>query len=37
LLQGGIQKMMAGTITPVQLGTDMTQGIARYYGPFKGK
>ena len=37
LLQGGIQKMMAGTITPAELGANMTQGIARYYGPFQGK
>ena len=35
LLQSGIQKMMAGTATPQQVGADLTQGIGRYFVPFK--
>ncbi len=37
LLQSGIQKMMAGSITPQQLGADLTQGIGRYFAPFQKK
>jgi len=37
LLQGGMQKMMAGTVTPQQVGTDLTDGIAHYYKPFQKK
>jgi raffinose/stachyose/melibiose transport system substrate-binding protein len=35
LLQGGIQKMFAGTLTPQQLGAEITKGVATYYEPFK--
>jgi raffinose/stachyose/melibiose transport system substrate-binding protein len=35
LLQSGIQKMMAGTMTPAEVGASITQGIARYYKPFQ--
>lgn len=35
LLQGGIQRMMAGNATPQQVGQEITQGIARYYQPFQ--
>ncbi len=35
LLQPGIQKMMAGSMTPAEVGTSMTQGIARYFKPFQ--
>ncbi len=37
LLSSGIQKMMGGTATPQQVGTDVTSGIARYYAPFQKK
>lgn len=37
LLQDGVQKMMAGTMTPQQVGDEVTQGIARYYKPFQKK
>ena len=37
LLQGDITKMMAGSITPEQLATDLTNGIAKWYVPFQGK
>jgi raffinose/stachyose/melibiose transport system substrate-binding protein len=37
LLQSGMQKMMAGTATPQQVGTDVTDGIAHYYKPFQTK
>jgi raffinose/stachyose/melibiose transport system substrate-binding protein len=37
LLQTGIQKMMAGTATPQEVGASITQGIARYYAPFQKK
>jgi raffinose/stachyose/melibiose transport system substrate-binding protein len=37
LIQNDIQKMMGGTITPHQVGVDVTQGIARYYAPFQKK
>jgi raffinose/stachyose/melibiose transport system substrate-binding protein len=29
--------MMAGSITPDQLGADLTDGIAKWYTPFQGK
>ena len=35
LLQSGMQKMMAGSMTPQQVGDSLTQGIARYYKPFQ--
>jgi raffinose/stachyose/melibiose transport system substrate-binding protein len=35
LLQSGIQKMMAGSATPQEVGASLTQGIARYFQPFK--
>ena len=35
IIQNGLQKMMAGTETPQQVGTELTQGIAKYYAPFK--
>ena len=35
LLQSGIQKMMAGSMTPAEVGASLTQGIARYYKPFQ--
>jgi raffinose/stachyose/melibiose transport system substrate-binding protein len=37
LLQGDITKMMAGSITPEQLGADLTSGIAKWYPAFQGK
>lgn len=37
LLSGGVQKMLGGTITPEQVGADVTQGITRYYVPFQKK
>ncbi|HEX3347872.1 MAG TPA: extracellular solute-binding protein [Acetobacteraceae bacterium] len=35
LLQPAVQKMMAGSETPEQVGKDLTTGIARYYKPFQ--
>ena len=35
LLQSGIQKMMAGSMTPAELGASLTQGIQRYFKPFQ--
>jgi raffinose/stachyose/melibiose transport system substrate-binding protein len=35
LLQSGVQKMMAGSMTPQQVGDSLTQGIARYFKPFQ--
>ncbi len=37
LLQNGMQKLMAGTQTPAQVGADLTQGVSRYYAPFQKK
>ncbi len=37
LLQAGVQKMLGGTVTPEQVGADVTQGIATYYVPFQKK
>jgi raffinose/stachyose/melibiose transport system substrate-binding protein len=37
LLQSGVQKMWAGSITPQQVGDSLTQGISRYYAPFQKK
>jgi raffinose/stachyose/melibiose transport system substrate-binding protein len=37
LLQPAVQKMMAGNETPQQVGTELTQGIAKYYVPFQKK
>ena len=37
LLQDGVQKMMAGTMTPAEVGTMVNQGIAKYYVPFQKK
>lgn len=35
LLQSGIQRMMAGSMTPAEVGASITQGIARYFKPFQ--
>ncbi len=35
LLQSGIQKMMAGSMTPAEVGASITQGVARYFKPFQ--
>jgi raffinose/stachyose/melibiose transport system substrate-binding protein len=35
LLQGAVQKMMNGQMTPAQVGSEITKGIATYYEPFK--
>jgi raffinose/stachyose/melibiose transport system substrate-binding protein len=35
LLQDGMQKLMAGSATPQEVGASLTQGIARYFAPFK--
>jgi raffinose/stachyose/melibiose transport system substrate-binding protein len=35
LLQAAVQKMMNGQITPAQVGSEITKGIATYYEPFK--
>jgi raffinose/stachyose/melibiose transport system substrate-binding protein len=37
LLQGSLQKMFAGSMTPEQVGAFVTDGIAKYYKPFQGK
>ncbi len=37
LLQGALQKMFAGSMTPQQVGASVTAGIAKYYKPFQGK
>ncbi len=37
LLQNGMQKLMAGTETPAQVGAALTQGVSRYYAPFQKK
>lgn len=37
LLQDALQKMFAGSMTPVQVGAYVTDGIAKYYKPFQGK
>ncbi len=37
LIQNGVQKMMGGTITPQQVGIDVTQGIAPHFPPFQKK
>ncbi len=37
LLQDGVQKMMAGTMTAAEVGATVTQGIAKYYVPFQKK
>jgi raffinose/stachyose/melibiose transport system substrate-binding protein len=37
LIQNGVQKMMGGTVSPEQVGTDVTQGIARYNAAFQKK
>ncbi|MCW3473495.1 extracellular solute-binding protein [Limobrevibacterium gyesilva] len=37
LLQGAVQRMLAGNLTPQQVGAEVTQGIARYYVPFQKK
>ena len=37
LLQDGVQKMMAGTMTAAEVGTMVTQGVAKYYLPFQKK
>jgi raffinose/stachyose/melibiose transport system substrate-binding protein len=35
LIQSGVQKMMAGQATPVEVGADVTKGIAAYHKPFQ--
>lgn len=35
LLQSGIQRMMAGSMTPAEVGASLTQGIGRYFKPFQ--
>jgi raffinose/stachyose/melibiose transport system substrate-binding protein len=35
LLQPSVQKMMNGQVTPAQVGTEITRGIATYFEPFK--
>jgi raffinose/stachyose/melibiose transport system substrate-binding protein len=35
LIQSGVQKMMAGQATPVEVGADVTKGIAAYHTPFQ--
>jgi raffinose/stachyose/melibiose transport system substrate-binding protein len=35
LLQQAVQKMMNGQLTPAQVGSEITKGIATYYEPFK--
>jgi raffinose/stachyose/melibiose transport system substrate-binding protein len=35
LLQTAMPKLMAGTMTPQEVGASLTQGIARYFPPFK--
>lgn len=37
LLQTNITKVMSGSMTPEQLGADLTTGIAKWYTPFQGK
>lgn len=37
LIQNGVQKMMGGTVSPEQVGIDVTQGIARYNTAFQKK
>ena len=37
ILQGDITKMMAGSMTPEQLGADLTAGVGKWYAPFQGK
>lgn len=35
LLQGGVQKLMAGQTTAADLGAELTKGIATYHEPFR--
>ena len=37
LIQNGVQKMMGGSVSPEQVGVDVTQGIARYNAAFQKK
>lgn len=37
IIQNDVTKLMAGSITPDQVGTDLTEGIAKWYQPFQGK
>ncbi|KFL30016.1 ABC transporter substrate-binding protein [Devosia riboflavina] len=37
ILQANITKMMAGDMTPEQVGVEMTNGIATWFAPFQGK
>jgi raffinose/stachyose/melibiose transport system substrate-binding protein len=37
LIQNSVQKMMGGTVSPEQVGVDVTQGIARYNATFQKK
>jgi raffinose/stachyose/melibiose transport system substrate-binding protein len=35
LLQGGVQKMMGGQVSPADLGAEITKGLATYHEPFR--
>lgn len=35
LLQGAVQRLMAGSATPQQVGQEVTRGIATYFAPFQ--
>lgn len=37
LIQANITKMMAGDMTPEQVGVEMTDGLAKWFKPFQGK
>jgi raffinose/stachyose/melibiose transport system substrate-binding protein len=37
IIQHDIPKLMAGSMTPEQVGADLTEGIAKWYAPFQGK
>ncbi len=37
LIQGAVQKLMGGTMTPAEVGAEVTKGIALYYPPFQKK
>jgi raffinose/stachyose/melibiose transport system substrate-binding protein len=35
LLQAGVQRLLAGSVTPQDLGAEITRGIATYHAPFR--
>jgi len=37
IIQNDVTKLMAGSMTPEQVGADLTEGIAKWYKPFQGK